>query len=79
MLSSTLDHYDEAPLRFVDTRVSSSPYQELMESPTVNKFLKTAPDAVKAIQEFAQERLEKVVGQTAEKVVDAAEKAMVEK
>ena len=79
VLSSTLDRYDEAPLRFVDTRVSGSPYQELMESPIVSKFLKTAPDAVKAIQEFAQERLEKVVGKTAEKVVDAAEKAVVEK
>ena len=79
VLSSTLDRYDEAPLRFVDTRVSGSPYQELMESPIVSKFLKTAPDAVKAIQEFAQEKLEKVAGKTAEKVVDAAEKALVEK
>lgn len=79
VLSSTLDRYDEAPLRFVDTRVSGSPYQELMESPIVSKFLKTAPDAVKAIQEFAQEKLEKVAGKTADKVVDAAEKALVEK
>ncbi len=79
VLASTLDRYDEAPLRFVDTRVSGSPYQELVESPIVSKFLKTGPDAVKAIQEFAQERLEKAVGKTAEKVADTVEKAVAEK
>lgn len=79
VLASTLDRYDEAPLRFVDTRVSGSPYQELIESPIVSKFLKTGPDAVRAIQEFAQERLEKAVGKTAEKVADTVEKAVAEK
>ena len=74
-----MDRYDEAPLRFVDTRVSGSPYQELMESPVVSKFLKTVPDAVKAIQELAQEKLGNAVGKTADKMTDAVAKTVPEK
>ena len=43
VLESTLERYDEAPLRFVDTRVHGSPYNELFESEEFKAAMKNIP------------------------------------
>lgn len=43
VLESTLERYDEPPLRFVDSRVHGSPYHELFESDEFKSAMKTIP------------------------------------
>lgn len=44
VLESTIERYDEAPLRFVDSHVSGSPYHELLDSPEFRNATKKIPD-----------------------------------
>lgn len=43
VLESTLERYDEPPLRFVDNRVHGSPYHELFESDEFKSAMKNIP------------------------------------
>lgn len=43
VLESTLERYDEPPLRFVDSRVHGSPYQELFDSEEFRSAMKNIP------------------------------------
>lgn len=43
VLESTLERYDEPPLRFVDSRVHGSPYHELFESDEFKSAMKNIP------------------------------------
>ena len=57
ILSSTIDRYDEAPLRFVDGRVSGSPIHELIQSAEFRDALKRVPDFGKEDIGMAQDKL----------------------
>ena len=59
VLESTLDRYDEAPLRFVDGRVNGSPVHELFASPDFREAFKTIPDFVKEVEQFTKDLLAK--------------------
>lgn len=71
ILSSTIDRYDEAPLRFVDGRVSGSPIHELIQSAEFRDALKRVPDFGKEVIGMAKDKL-KQSEETAETVKDIA-------
>ena len=50
VLSSTLDRFDEAPLRFVDDKVTGSPWHELFTSTDFKEAIKSTPFVNKIIK-----------------------------
>lgn len=50
VLSSTLDRFDEAPLRFVDDKVTGSPWHELFASTDFKEAIKSTPFVNKIIK-----------------------------
>lgn len=59
VLESTLDRYDEPPLRFVDDRVSGSPIHELFASPDFREAIKTVPEFAKDVIGMAKDKIKK--------------------
>lgn len=78
VLSSTLDRYDEPPLRFVDERVVGSPYHEILTSPDFKEAAKVLPDFARDVLNFSKEKLKSagLAEKVAEKVVDKVESAV---
>lgn len=57
VLDSTLNRYDESPLRFVDERVVGSPYHEILTSKDFKEAVKTIPGFVYDVMDFSKNRL----------------------
>lgn len=72
ILASTIDRYEEPPLRFVDGRVSGSPIHELIQSAEFRDALKRVPDFGNEVISMAKDKL-KQTQVIAETVKDAAE------
>ena len=79
VLASTLERYDEPPLRFVDERVDGSPYHELLSSPDFKQAMKSIPDFAREVLFFTKDKLKTVnktdnlVEKVAEKLEDSAD------
>ena len=72
VLASTLERYDEPPLRFVDERVVGSPYHEILTSPDFKEAVKSIPDFAREVLDFTKDKLKVVnkTSDTAEKIVE---------
>ena len=78
VLASTLERYDEPPLRFVDERVVGSPYHELLSSPDFKQAIKSIPDFARDVLNFTKDKLKAVdkIDNTSEKVAEKVDKAV---
>lgn len=75
ILASTIDRYEEPPLRFVDGRVSGSPIHELIQSAEFRDALKRVPDFGKEVIGMAKDKL-KQSEEMVETVKNVAETAV---